>query len=138
LKIGDGERRQVDDDPIRKAKRAKFLAEYWGVRKGSAGKVGLEGNNFPPKTLVDVANTVGEDVRTVKNLLKLNDLISPLQSLVSQNKLSQTAAHSLAFLPPEEKAAISHFGEWQTRKSAADVADAVGTVFLRQGGKGVR
>jgi ParB family chromosome partitioning protein len=58
------------------------------------------------KTLQDVAKAIGEDERTTKRLLKLNDLIEPLQKLVSVQKLSQTAAHSLAFLPPEEQESL--------------------------------
>ncbi len=55
------------------------------------------------KTLTDVAEAIGESIDSTKRLLKLNDLIPELQQLVSQNKLSQTAAYSLAFLPPEEQ-----------------------------------
>jgi ParB family chromosome partitioning protein len=33
------ERRQEDNDPIKKAKRAKFLKEYWGVKNGRPKKL---------------------------------------------------------------------------------------------------
>lgn len=94
------ERRQSDDDPIRKAKRAKFLKEYWGARQGKKRQNVVESSG---KSLADVAEAIGEDIRTAQRLLKLNDLIEPLQSLVSVGKLSQTAAYSLAFLPSEEQ-----------------------------------
>ena len=39
LLIADNEeRRQDDNDPIKKAKRAKFLKEYWGVKNGGDRK----------------------------------------------------------------------------------------------------
>ncbi|MEW6771767.1 MAG: ParB N-terminal domain-containing protein [Bacillota bacterium] len=101
LLIADNEERRVCQDPIKKAKRAEFLKRYWGVREGRPEKLG---KNYPvSKTLDDVAEAVGENRENLKKLLKLNDLIPELQQLVSQNKLSQTAAYSLAFLPPEEQ-----------------------------------
>ena len=53
--------------------------------------------------MADVAEAIGETEKNVKRLLKLNDLIPPLQDLVSSGRLAQTAAYSLAFLPPEEQ-----------------------------------
>jgi ParB family chromosome partitioning protein len=121
LLIADNEeRRQADEDPIRKAKRAKFLAEYWEIKKGGdrgnqhAGKFSevakgenrLLPNTDIPKTLQEIANIVGGSERTLKELLKLNDLILPLQDLVSQKKLTRTAAYSLAFLSSEEQTSL--------------------------------
>ncbi|ACX51892.1 ParB domain protein nuclease [Ammonifex degensii KC4] len=109
LLIADNDERRLCRDPIKKAKRAEFLKRYWGVREGSANPKGTvvprQVQNAPHegKTLVDVAEAIGESVDTTKRLLKLNDLIPELQRLVSQGKLSQTAAYSLAFLPPEEQ-----------------------------------
>lgn len=113
LLIADNEeRRQDDDDPVKKAKRAKFLKEYWGVRNGSANPKGTvilrQGQNVPDdkKTLLDIAEAVGEDKRNLSRILKLNDLIPSLQKLVSSNKLSQTAAYSLAFLTTKEQESL--------------------------------
>jgi ParB family chromosome partitioning protein len=109
LLIADNVERRVCNDPIKKAKRAEFLKRYWGVREGSANPKGTvifrEGQNVPDerKTLADVADAIGETEKNVKRLLKLNDLIPEFQALVSQAKLSQTAAYSLAFLSPEEQ-----------------------------------
>jgi ParB family chromosome partitioning protein len=106
LLIADNEeRRQFDDNPIRKAKRAEFLKRYWGVREGRLAKPGTPEGHFVPqvKTLADVAEAIGETEKSTKRLLKLNDLIPSLQDLVSRSKLSQAAAYSLAFLPPEEQ-----------------------------------
>lgn len=121
LLIADNEeRRQDDGDPVKKAKRAKFLKEYWGVKHGGdrgnqyAGKISevAKGENRPlpntdiPKTLQGIAEAFGESERTLKELLKLNDLIEPLQKLVSQKKLGRTAAYSLAFLTSEEQESL--------------------------------
>jgi len=101
LLIADNEeRRQGCDNPMKKARRAEFLKRYWGIREGRPSKLG---NNFLVKTMTDIADAINEDERTTKNLLKLNDLIAPLQDLVSTGKLSQTAAYSLAFLPQDEQ-----------------------------------
>jgi len=103
LLIADNEERRQgnSDNPMKKAKRAEFLKRYWNVREGRPEKLGKNSPVF--KTLDDVAEAVGESRENLKKLLKLNDLISPLQELVSQGRLSQTAAHSLAFLPVEEQ-----------------------------------
>jgi ParB family chromosome partitioning protein len=109
LLIADNEERRVCQNPIKKAKRAEFLKRYWGVRQGSANPKGTavprQVENLPDdkKTLSNVAEAIGESLFSTKQLLKLNDLIPFLQELVSQGKFSQTAAHSLAFLPPEEQ-----------------------------------
>ncbi len=83
LLIADNEeRREHDDNPMRKAKRASFLKEYWGVKNG-INQHPRVGQNVPPKTTADIGKAIGEDERTTKRLLKLNDLIAPLQVLVS-------------------------------------------------------
>jgi ParB family chromosome partitioning protein len=99
LLIADNEeRRQGDDNPMRKARRAEYLKQYWNVREGSTNPKGTtvprKGHNVPyGKTLADVAEAIGETEKGVKRLLKLNDLIAPLQALVSADKLTPTAAH---------------------------------------------
>ncbi|WXJ79036.1 hypothetical protein MTMBA_11180 [Moorella thermoacetica] len=101
LLVADNEERRVCQDPIKKAKRAKFLKEYWKVKRGGDRK--SKGQNVLLKTFSDIAKVIGEDEKTVQRVLKLNDLIIPLQDLVSQGRLSQTTAYSLAFLSPEEQ-----------------------------------
>lgn len=109
LLVADNEERRTCEDPIKKAKRAEFLKRYWGLREGSANPKGTsvcrEAQSEPDdrKTLADVAEAIGEDLATTKRLLKLNDLIPPLQELVSRGKLGRIAAYSLAFLPEEEQ-----------------------------------
>lgn len=101
LLVADNEERRVCRDPVKKAKRAKFLKEYWGIRRG--GNRRSKPQNAGLKNLNDVAETLGESSDSLQRLLKLNDLIPPLQELVSGGQLGQTAAYSLAFLPPEEQ-----------------------------------
>lgn len=52
--------------------------------------------------LSDIAEMIGENVRTTKRILKLNDLIPEIQSLVSAGKLGTTVAEQIAYLTPEE------------------------------------
>lgn len=93
-------RGQAETDPIKKARIAKFLKEYWGVREGRPSKLGQNG------TVSDISEVIGETERTTKRLLKLNDLIPQLQSLVSSRKLGTTAAEQLAYLSPEVQSAL--------------------------------
>ncbi|MGI9862738.1 ParB N-terminal domain-containing protein [Moorella naiadis] len=131
LLIADNhERRQADDDPIRKARRAEFLARYWDIRWGGArnakGQDEITQNcekeargqnvllkNSENKTLKDIAYAIGEkEERTVKRLLKLNELIPELQSLISKGRLGTTAAEQLAYLSPEaQKELFDALGE---------------------------
>jgi len=107
LLIADNDERRHSDDPIKKAKRAKFLKEYWGIREGKANPKGTvvprQGQNGldDGKTLSDVAQAIGESERTTKRLLKLNDLTPEWQALVSSGKLGTTVAEQLAYIPPD-------------------------------------
>lgn len=92
-------RGQAETDPIKKARIAQFLKEYWGVNQGTRKGLGQNG-------LTDVAEIIGETERTTKRLIKLNDLIPELQALVSAGKLGTTAAEQLAYLTEEEQRAL--------------------------------
>ena len=93
LMIADNEERRVDDDPIRKARRDKFILDYW-ENKGS--------QNVTPKSAKEVAIEAGyRNKQEFYRSLKLNDLIPELQALVSAGKLGTTAAEQLAHLTPE-------------------------------------
>lgn len=107
--VADNEERHTSRDRVKKAKCAEFLRRYWGVREGKANPKGTviprQGQNVPDerKTLADVADLLGESEKTVKRLLKLNDLIPPLQRLVSAGLVPQTVGYYLAFATPEEQ-----------------------------------
>ncbi len=108
LLIADNEeRRQGDDDPMKKARRAKFLKEYWGVKRGGDQK--SKRQNVALKTAADVAKAIDEDERTTQRLLKLTDLIPEFQALVSQKKLGTTAANLIAGMTHEEQKTL-----WKT------------------------
>lgn len=98
-------RGEAEKDPIKKARQANFMREYWKNNgmylEGRPKKVDNNG-----RTLLDVAEVIGETERTTKRLLKLNDLIPQLQSLVSSGKLGTTAAEQLAYLTVEEQTAL--------------------------------
>ena len=92
-------RGQAELDPIRKARIAGFLKEYWDVQRGNP----LFGHNVPiAKTVGDIAGIIGESPKTTQRLMKLNDLIPQLQRLVSEGRLGTTAAEQLAYfnVPP--------------------------------------
>ncbi|AEJ44331.1 ParB N-terminal domain-containing protein [Alicyclobacillus acidocaldarius] len=130
LLIADNEeRRGEDNDPMRKARRAKFLAEYWGIRRGGARRVvsggeGAKGQFVPLKSIEDVGEQIGEDVRTTKRLLKLNDLIPELQALVSSGKLGTSAAEQLAYLSPEiQRSLYEALGEEIANRTFAETKE---------------
>jgi hypothetical protein len=65
----------------------------------------------------DVADSIGESERTTKRLIKLNDLIPPIQSLVSSGRLGTTAAEQLAFLTHSYPAIEFRVGSHRTSRS---------------------
>lgn len=82
-------RGEAESDPIKKAHIAEFMRSWWDVvshrPKG--------GQNVQVKTTADVAEFIGESVKTTQRLLKLNELIPQLQRLVSTGKLGTTSAY---------------------------------------------
>lgn len=125
LLIADNEeRRGSDEDPIRKAKRAAFLKEYWGVRVGLNQYSRVNQNGEPTKTSKDIAEAVGTDAAHLSRLLKLNDLIPELQALVSAKKLGTTAAEQLAYLSPEtQRALYAALGEQIAQRTVAETKE---------------
>ncbi len=110
LLIAYNEERRVCDDPIKKAKRAAFLKEYWNIKRG--GNRNSKDGIRPLKTLGNVATAIGESLTTTKQLLKFNDLIPTLQKLVSQDLLGQNAAYGLAIMTEkEQRNMLGVFGE---------------------------
>lgn len=92
-------RGQAETDPIKKARIAQFLKEYWGIKNGGDRK--SVGQNGQLKTTDDIAEAIGESTKQTRRLLKLNELIPEIQELVSSGKLGTTAAEQLAYLSPE-------------------------------------
>ncbi|MCL6547701.1 MAG: ParB N-terminal domain-containing protein [Alicyclobacillus sp.] len=121
LLIADNEERRTEDnDPMRKARRAKFLAEYWGIRRGGDRQSNRQNGGL--KTVKDIAEVIGEAQRSTERLLKLNELIPELQSLVSAGKLGTTAAEQIAYLSPEtQRELYKTLGEEIGAKTVAEV-----------------
>lgn len=89
-------RGEAEPDPIKKARIAKFLKEYWQVDQGTRKELGHNG-------ITEISEVIGETERTTKRLLKLNELIPEIQALVSSGKQGTTAAEQLAYLTEEEQ-----------------------------------
>ncbi|MEW6439285.1 MAG: ParB N-terminal domain-containing protein, partial [Pseudomonadota bacterium] len=83
---------------MQKAQMIRFLKEKYEVKPGrpESGKNRKENREI-------ISQLISVTERRVNQLDKLNDLVPEFQKLVLQKKLSSTAAHSLAFLPPEEQ-----------------------------------
>lgn len=96
-------RGQVETDPIKKSRIANFLKEYWKVCHGGNR---ASGQNDHLKNRNDIAGFIGEDDRTTRRIMKLNDLIPELQQLVSEGKLGTTAGEQLAYLSEENQRAL--------------------------------
>jgi ParB family chromosome partitioning protein len=71
-------RGEAETDPIKKARIAKFLKEYWGVRTGRGGDRRSKDIMSIEKTTSDIAEMLGETEKTTQRLIKLNDLIPEL------------------------------------------------------------
>ncbi|WP_156807300.1 hypothetical protein [Effusibacillus pohliae] len=120
MRVGVERRGEAETDPIKQARIAAFLKEYWGVQHG--GNRGSSRQNGDLKTTRDIADFIGESKRNTERLLKINDLIPEIQALVSANRLGTTAAEQLAYLTEEEqRTLIDVFG-----------AEAVGRISVEQ------
>ncbi|WP_440112196.1 hypothetical protein [Paenibacillus sp. QZ-Y1] len=92
-------RGEAELDPIKKGRQAAFLKEYWGITNGGNKRFKTDGM----KSMKDVAEAIGEkSERTTQRLIKLNDLIPEIQSLVSSGVLGVRAAEQLL-----------HFRNWE-------------------------
>lgn len=94
-------RGEAEPDPIKKARIAKFLKEYWGIRRGGSRK--SNPHNGEIKSATDVAEAVGVQAKHLDRVLKLNELIPEIQAFVSSGKQGTTSAEQLAYLTEEEQ-----------------------------------
>ncbi|MDJ0331734.1 hypothetical protein [Planococcus sp. S3-L1] len=99
-------RGQAETDPIKKARIAQFLKEYWGVRNG-INQYKRVPHNGEGKTSSDIAETIGAQPKHLNRILKLNKLIPQIQQLVSSKQLGTTAAEQLAYLSEGEQVKLS-------------------------------
>ena len=92
---------RMKNDPI---KQAKWIEEYKSLKGIQRGGDKAKGNNF---TLQDIADKLGVDVRTVKNISSLSKLDPALQALLSDGKINATTGFKiLSKLSPEEQIAL--------------------------------
>jgi len=116
-------RGEAETDPIKKARIAQFLKEYWGIRDFGNNKK-FDGQNVQQKTMQDVGNAIGESHKQTQRLIKLNDLIPELQQLVSEGKLGTTAGEQLAYLTEEAQRELwDKLGEGIGDKTVKEVSE---------------
>lgn len=114
-------RGEAETDPIKKARIAKFLTEYWDVKHGGNR---ASGHNGHLKTTADIAEALGESEKTTRRLIKLNDLIPELQQLISDGKLGTTAGEQLAYLTEEAQRELwGRLGEGVGDKTVKEVTE---------------
>ncbi|WP_243430960.1 ParB/RepB/Spo0J family partition protein [Clostridium botulinum] len=83
-------------NPMKMAKCIQELERIKGIRKGSAGKVSLDGNNFPPKSnQANLASEIGLDERQLRNYKQLNDLIPELQTMIENGSMKATVGYKI-------------------------------------------
>lgn len=112
-------RGEAESDPMKKARIAKFLKEYWGVRGGRPKKLPPLGEE---KTAKDIADAIGVSAKHLDRVLRLNELIPELQELVSLGKLGTRSAEQIAHLTPDEqRALLDSLGESLTQKTVAEM-----------------
>jgi ParB family chromosome partitioning protein len=90
-------RRGKEHDPMKQARKVKFLKRFWGIRHGNNRTFHNE------KSYHDIAREVGKSISTVHRLEKLNELIPELQEKVSEGKIGIMAGCDLADLPEEQQ-----------------------------------
>lgn len=91
-------RGQAETDPIKKSRIANFLKEYLGIKKGNFYGNQVSDKMADTESNDDIARIIGESKRTTERIMKLNDLISELQGLISKGKLGTTAGEQTAYL----------------------------------------
>lgn len=105
LLIDDNEeRRQDDKNPIKKAKRANFLKEYWGVKHGD-NQYSRIPQNGESKTAAGIAKTIGTDAAHLSRLSKrpYSKLPLGLRNLLARGKLSTTLIRPLGSVTHDRK-----------------------------------
>lgn len=97
-------RGEAEADPVKKGRQGAFLKEYWGVKNGGNKKALRQNGEL--RTMDQISSFIHESKRSTERLIKLNDLIPELQSLVSSGDIGVTAAEQLAYLTVEEQSIL--------------------------------
>lgn len=82
---------RMKNDPIKQGRWIKEYERLKGVKRGRPEK---RGNNFP-FSQDDIAKELGVDVRTLKNLKRLNNLLPELQDVISEGRINATTGYKL-------------------------------------------
>ena len=97
--------RGVMPNPVKYGRCIAELEKLYGIRDGSAGKVGLESNNFTPnsdpKTEEEFAEVLGVTRQTLQNYKALADMIPEIQTLVETKIVTPTTARAIIKKLPE-------------------------------------
>lgn len=107
-------RRQLN--PMEQARLIRRLKERAGIRQGTRAT---------SVTVTEVAQAVGVEPETAKQLDRLNKLIPPLQELVSAGKLGTSNGAELAIMTPTQQQALyDAIGESVATLKRADIQAA--------------
>ncbi|MEI2281239.1 hypothetical protein [Paenibacillus polysaccharolyticus] len=60
-------RGETESDPVKKGRQAVFLKEYWGIKNNGDHSAG----HFVQRSMKDVVDSIGENERTTRRLIKL-------------------------------------------------------------------
>ncbi|WP_339198501.1 ParB N-terminal domain-containing protein [Paenibacillus sp. FSL P4-0176] len=114
-------RGEAESDPVKKGRQGAFLKEYWKAGKGRKNLMG------PMVLIKDIAESMGESERTMKRLIKLNDLIPEIQTLVSVGSIGVRAAEQLAYLTEEEQTSLFNLKEGNIDKLTLEESKQIRT-----------
>ena len=100
------QRGDIGGSSIKLGRRIKELERIYGIREGSAGKVGSS-NGTSKMTEKDLADQLGVDLNTLKRAKSLTNLSPEIQQLIEQGNISaSTAARLVTKLSPKEQEAL--------------------------------
>jgi len=90
-------RRKQEKDVMKLARQALYYQKLFGIEHGN------NGTSQSDKSYKDVAEKIGKSVATTNRLIRLNYLITEIQTLVSAGKIPLMAAVELSKLPESEQ-----------------------------------
>lgn len=87
-------------NPVKFGRCIMELERIYGIRSGSAGRVSLEANNYPPNasphTEQEFAEVLGISLPSLKNYKKLAQLIPEVEDFLDTGMITQTTALAIA------------------------------------------
>jgi len=98
-------RRDQERDPIKKALQYQVLYDHWGIQHGGS----RSSDHSERLTASDLAQSVGASASNVRKYLRLLELITPLQGLVSAGSIGLTVGNRFARLSEEQQHYVLEF-----------------------------